>query len=105
MGRIKGARHAHAVMRGEGRTPGAEGRAKIAENRKLRAEEKRLATIAALSSVTVGEKGADGLTREQRAANEMKEALWAEEERQRVARVQAEFATRQKRLEAARFPC
>ena len=69
MGRIKGARHAHAVMRGEGRTPGAEGRAKIAENRKLRAEEKRLATIAALSSVTVGEKGADGLTREQRAAD------------------------------------
>jgi hypothetical protein len=95
----------HRKLRAQGRVPGAEGRAQIAANRVIRAEQRRLATIAALSSVTVGEKGADGLTREQRAANEMKEALWAEEERQRVARVQAEFATRQKRLEAARFPC
>jgi hypothetical protein len=30
---IKGARHAHAAMRAEGRTPGDEGRAAIAANR------------------------------------------------------------------------
>jgi len=100
-----GARGMHRKLRAEGRVPGAEGRAKIEENRKRRAEEKRLATIAALSSVTTGTKGADGLTAEQRAADEMKKALWEEEERQRVARVQAEFATRQERLASATFPC
>jgi hypothetical protein len=36
MRRIKGARHAHAVMRAQGRTPGDEGRARIAENREAR---------------------------------------------------------------------
>jgi len=77
------------VSQGEGPYK-AEGRAKIEENRKRRKEEKRQARIIALSSVTVGTKGADGLTAEQRAANEMKRARWEEEERQRVARVQAE---------------
>ena len=95
----------HRKLRAEGRVPGAEGRAKIEENRKRRAEEKRQAEIRALSSVTVGTKGSDGLTAEQRAADEMKKALWEEEERQRVARVQAEFATRQERLASATFPC
>lgn len=33
MRRVKGARHAHAVMRSQGRVPGAEGRAAIAANR------------------------------------------------------------------------
>jgi len=36
MRRIKGARHAHAVMRAQGRTPGDEGRARIVENREAR---------------------------------------------------------------------
>ena len=36
MRRIKGARHAHAVMRAQGRTPGDEGRAAIAWNREAR---------------------------------------------------------------------
>ena len=66
-----GARGMHRKLRAEGRVPGAEGRAKIEENRQRRAEEKRQATIAALSSVTAGEKGRDGLTKEQREANEM----------------------------------
>ena len=33
MRRIKGARRAHSAMRAQGRTPGDEGRARIAENR------------------------------------------------------------------------
>jgi hypothetical protein len=36
MRRVKGARHAHAVMRAQGRTPGDEGRAVIARNREAR---------------------------------------------------------------------
>jgi hypothetical protein len=34
--RVKGARHAHAAMRAQGRTPGDEGRTAIALNRKTR---------------------------------------------------------------------
>ena len=34
--RVKGARHAHAAMRAEGRTPGDVGRAVIAANRAVR---------------------------------------------------------------------
>jgi hypothetical protein len=36
MRRIKGAYHAHASMRAQGRTPGAEGRAVIEANRQAR---------------------------------------------------------------------
>lgn len=36
MRRIKGARHAHAAIRTQGRTPGDEGRAAIAWNREAR---------------------------------------------------------------------
>jgi hypothetical protein len=43
-------------MRGEGRAAGAEGRAKIQENRKRQAEEERRAKIRALSSVATGKK-------------------------------------------------
>jgi hypothetical protein len=38
MNRIKGARHAHAAMRAQGRTPGDEGRAVIAANHAARRE-------------------------------------------------------------------
>ena len=40
MRRIKGARHAHASMRAQGRTPGNEGRAAIASNRATRRRDK-----------------------------------------------------------------
>lgn len=36
MRRIKGARHAHAAMRADGKTPGDEGRAAIERNRETR---------------------------------------------------------------------
>ena len=36
MRRIKGARHAHAAMRVQGKVPGDEGRAAIAANREVR---------------------------------------------------------------------
>jgi hypothetical protein len=39
MRRIKGARHAHAVIRASGRVPGDEGRAAIAWNKKREREE------------------------------------------------------------------
>jgi hypothetical protein len=40
--RIKGARHAHAVIRASGRVPGEEARAKVAENRALRKRREQL---------------------------------------------------------------
>ena len=40
MGRIKGARHAHSVMRAQGRTVGDEGRQQIAINREKHKQEK-----------------------------------------------------------------
>lgn len=40
MRRIKGARHAHAVIRAQGRTPGDEGRAAIAWNREAQRRDK-----------------------------------------------------------------
>jgi hypothetical protein len=38
--RVKGARHTHAKMRAQGRTPGDEGRAAIARNRELRRQQR-----------------------------------------------------------------
>ena len=101
---IRGADAAHRSMRAEGRTPGDEGRAKIEENRKRRAEEKCLATIAALSSVTTGEQGPDGLTRQQREANELRDKHWAGIEAARVERVRQAWLDRQKRLASVSFP-
>ena len=92
-----GARGMHRKLRAEGRVPGAEGRAKIEENRQRRAEEKRQATIAALSSVTAGEKGRDGLTKEQREANEMILAAADERNRQHAEECQARHAANLKR--------
>ena len=66
-----GARATHRNLRTQGRTPGDEGRARIQENRKRQAEEKRQAKIAVLSSVTIGENSPDGLTKEQRKANHL----------------------------------
>ena len=42
MGRIKGARHAHAATRAQGRTPGDKGRAVIERNRQARRFEKEM---------------------------------------------------------------
>ena len=55
-----GARAMHRNLRSQGPTRGDEGRAKIQENRKRQAEEKRQAKIAVLSSVTIGERGPTG---------------------------------------------
>jgi hypothetical protein len=79
-----GVRATHRKLRSQGRVPGTEGRAKIQENRKRQAEEKRQAKIAALSSATTGKKGPDGLTKEQREANELLNKHWAEIEAARV---------------------
>jgi hypothetical protein len=97
---IRGAYAAHRSMHAEGRTPGEEGRAVIQENRKRRKEEKRQAKIAALSSVTTGEKGRDGLTQQQRQANELLKKHWAEMEAARVERNRNEWLDKQKRLES-----
>jgi hypothetical protein len=92
-------------LRSQGRVPGSEGRAKIEENRKRRKEEKRQARIIALSSVTTGEKGPDGLTKEQREANELLNKHWAEIEAARVERNRQEWLATQKRQASIRFPC
>ena len=42
--RVKGARHAHAAMRAEGRTPGDEGRAAIALSRATRQRDREEGT-------------------------------------------------------------
>jgi hypothetical protein len=94
-----GARAMHRKLLAQGRTLGDEGRAKIAANRVIRAEQRRQAKIRALSSVTIGEKGPDGLTREQREANELLNKHLAETEAARVECLRQEWlAKQQKRL-------
>jgi hypothetical protein len=82
----------------QGRIPGDEGRAKIVANRVIRADLTGQAKIRALSSVTAGAKGPDGLTKEQREANELLKKKWEKTEAARVECLWQEWLDRQKRL-------
>jgi hypothetical protein len=93
MRRIKGARHAHAVMRAQGRTPGDEGRAAIARNQVLRRGERDREAFRRAFTLADPQK-----------QNEMILAAAASEEQARVERLAQEWRDKQERLRAPKRP-
>jgi hypothetical protein len=97
---VKAAMCAHAKIRAEGRVPGQEARAARWDCSTPERTPKALRQITRLSGSTAHEKGPDGLTKEQRGANERLKKHWAEIEAARVERNRQEWLDKQRRLQA-----
>ena len=95
---VKAARCANAAIRWQGRVPGQEARAARWDCSTPERTPKALRQLTQLSATTASEKGPDGLTKQQREANQLILERAAVENQAHAERCQQEWAARQQRL-------